>query len=68
MTTHRISTEYWNSSNTTVVKCACGWRDRWPGADGSAQQSGAEHLAQAGGLRCDCAPCSDGATWFPHEL
>ena len=40
---HKVTYEYWNSSNNTTATCTCGWIDRWPGADGSAQQSGATH-------------------------
>ena len=43
---HSITTRYWNSSDNTVATCTCGWMDRWPGADGSAQQSGAAHVAR----------------------
>ena len=28
------------------VTCTCGWIDRWPVADGSAQQSAAAHKAR----------------------
>ena len=40
---HKVTYEYWNSSDNTTATCTCGWIDRWPGADGSAQQSGAAH-------------------------
>lgn len=43
MTEHKTSTQYWNRSNNTVVTCTCGWTDRWPGSDGSAEQAGAAH-------------------------
>lgn len=46
MDEHSITTTYWNSSDNTIVTCICGWMDRWPGNDGSAEQSGAAHLAR----------------------
>lgn len=43
---HSITTKYWNSSDNTTVTCICGWLDRWPGSDGSAEQSGEAHIAR----------------------
>lgn len=43
---HSITTQYWNGSDNTIATCACGWWDRWPGNDGSAEQSGAAHVAR----------------------
>lgn len=43
---HSITTRYWNGSDNTIATCACGWWDRWAGNDGSAEQSGAAHIAR----------------------
>lgn len=32
-----------NFDNGVKASCTCGWIDRWPIADGSAQQSAAAH-------------------------
>lgn len=41
---HELRFQYWNVSDNTIVTCTCGWRDRWAGNDGSAEQSGAAHV------------------------
>lgn len=43
---HSITTQYWNGTDNTIATCICGWWDRWPGSDGSAEQSGDVHLAR----------------------
>lgn len=43
---HNLEFQYWNGTDNTIAICTCGWRDRWPGNDGSAEQSAEAHLAR----------------------
>lgn len=44
MSAHTTKVE--NFDNGVKASCTCGWIDRWPVADGSAQQSAAAHKAR----------------------